>query len=84
MQDVDTEVTTSPTPSKVKVQVTMGFGEAMEQVLSGKKVTRLEWEDLEAYLVIRAEVLHIHKEDGTWHTLQVGTGDLTGKDWIAL
>jgi quercetin dioxygenase-like cupin family protein len=69
----------------------MGFGEAMQVVLKGGKVTRECWGDSNAtvqfgqeYVFMRADVVHLHKADGSEHKLIVGSGDVSGEDWVEI
>jgi len=63
----------------------MDFGEAMNEVASGKKVRRLEWTDKEIHLILSNEQLMIFKpEDKRLHQLIVTLGDICGKDWVVV
>ena len=63
-------------------EVGLDFGEAMEIVLKGGKVSREAWNAPEEYVFLRADVVHLHKGDGSEHKLIVGSGDLAGADWV--
>ena len=74
----------SPTPKMFEqnLQETMTFPEAMAEVIKGKKVTKLEWDDQGTYLSL-SDFLVIHKsEEDTNHRLLVSSGDMMGEDWI--
>ena len=75
----------SPMVNIKKVEFSrMNFGQAMQEVLNGKHVRRLEWaEDKNARLALINEKLHVYKsEDKMFHPLIVGSGDIAGDDWI--
>ena len=62
---------------------TMNFATALEQMVDGKRVRRLEWEDEGVYLVFDKEMLAIFKtEDRVLHPLLVSTGDVVAEDWV--
>ena len=61
----------------------MDFGEAMQEVLKGRHVRRLEWEDRNARLALINEQLMIFEpEDKMFHPLIISSGDLAGTDWV--
>ena len=76
---------TSNSPKHQKIepnpQETMTFPEAIAEVIKGKKVTKLEWDNLDVYLFL-SDFLYIHKEDETDTQLLVSDGDMMGEDWI--
>ena len=62
-----------------------GFGFALSRLLEGKKVRRLEWENLDAYLAIKDDILMVHRaDDKLLHPLMVSVGDMRGKDWVVV
>jgi len=62
----------------------MTFPEAMQAVLDGKTVTKLEWNDPEnEYACIHEETFLLHLADG-WHKWTVNTGDVLGTDWVVV
>lgn len=77
----------SPVPKNKKVSKLMTFGEAMEEVVDGKMVTKLEWERVNEYVFLEDGYLCIHhaadKEDKI-HRLMVSEGDMIGKDWMVV
>lgn len=77
----------SPIPTSKKVTKMMTFSEAMEEVVAGKKVTKLEWERIDTYVFLKDSFLCIHnagqKEDKV-QRLMVSEGDLIGKDWMVI
>jgi len=62
----------------------MDFGAAMQKVLAGKKITRLEWDNNEFYGFLNAGILSIHKPDGKNYQWVVNDGDLTGTDYVVI
>lgn len=67
-------------PSPVN-QKTMDFPEAIQEVINGRKVTKLEWDDPTIYVYLTGGFLSIRKEDGL-HRLLLSDGDLLGTDWV--
>jgi hypothetical protein len=80
----------TPLPKKTlskKVSGMMTFPDALKAVISGKKVTKLEWERVNEYLVLKDGFLMIHHhadKDDVFHRLMVSEGDLVGKDWMII
>jgi len=70
-----------PTP-KVSKKKEMDFPDALREVIKGNKVTKLEWENTNFYLILQEGYLRIHKDDDKFYNLIVTDGDLLGKDWI--
>lgn len=70
-----------------KVSRMMSFSEAIEEILAGKKVTRLEWERVNEYVFLKEGFLSIHhyadKPEVT-HRLLVSAGDMTATDWMII
>ena len=63
---------------------TMDFYEAIKNVLSGKKIHKLEWQDRQFYGLIDNETLKLHKPDGKLYQWIVNVADISGNDWIIL
>ena len=75
----------SPLPSRAKVTKHMTFMEGLVDIIAGKKITKLEWEDPGTYVFLHNESLCIHhSKEGTdiHHSLIVSKGDLMGEDWV--
>ncbi len=72
----------SPIPPKGKVKL-LTFSEAMEEIINGRKVTRLEWSSNEDYGYISNGYLTIHTKgkDFTWTVRDV---DMKSDDWCVL
>ena len=81
----------SPTPKvtdaevvEVKKPETIGFCDALEEVVNGKKIHKLEWQDKEFYGYIKDGLLMLHKPDGKDYQWVLNDGDITGTDWIII
>ena len=79
----------SPTKSPVKVvpipqggAKAMNFGGALNQIIKGKKVRRLEWENKTSYITFKDDLLHVLNSDGLLHPLMVHKLDIVAKDWV--
>jgi hypothetical protein len=71
----------SPTPKKVTPKL-MSFTEAIQSIIDGKRVTRLEWANSD-YCFMKGEYLAIYT-NGKDHTWMVREVDMLGADWIEL
>lgn len=84
------EISHSPLPKPVldaDVIKTMTFFEALEKVLDGKRITKLEWKDKRHYGILKEEMLQLHKageKEDLLHPWIISNGDLSGDDWIIL
>ena len=80
------ETTTSPKVEETTQlnQTPINFPQAMEKVIEGKKVHKLEWEDRTYYGFLNGEFLSLHKSDGKNYKWIVNAGDLNGTDYIVL
>lgn len=79
------EQTTSPLPKKLEpINPTMDFFQAIKEVVNGKKIHRIEWEDKEYYCFISDSILTLHKPDGKNYQWVIGISDLMAKDWIII
>jgi len=76
-------VSHSPVPKKIEV-VELSFGEAMNEVLLGKKIHKLEWKNVEYYGFINDTILSLHKPDGKIYQWTLSEGDISGTDYIVL
>jgi len=73
---------TSPTVVEVK-KITMTFAQALDALVDGKKVRRLDWEDEGFYLELFKEELIVYRpDDKQRHPLIVSLGDITREDWV--
>lgn len=60
----------------------MTFSEAMEVVLRGRAIRRLEWPRQAVIVKLADEKLMIHFDNGFYHPLIISTADLQGRDWV--
>lgn len=78
---------TSPVPTvEVDEVQKVNFYTALKSAVEGKKITKLEWNNVNVYLFFNTDTEHltIHKEDGKNDDLIVRTIDVIGEDWIVL
>lgn len=62
----------------------MDFMDALRMVaFNGKRITRLDWNDHDIYVLLRAGFLSIY-QNGTVSRLLVSDADLLATDWIVL
>jgi hypothetical protein len=67
------------------IPVGIPFPEAMREVLEGKKVTRVEWDDTEAYGYLNDGFLMIKKtDDKKDYQWIVSEADMKAEDWIII
>lgn len=87
-----TEANTSPIPvqsnpvEKADLKH-LSFTEAIQRILDGQKVTRLDWGDNETYCLLNDTYLSIHNSgepSTTIHKWIVSDGDLFGTDWVVI
>lgn len=84
IQDFNKLSETRASSSPVQEPQTMDFPDAMREIIEGKSVTKLEWNDPRIYLAMHDNRLSIHKANDTWHILQVSDGDVFGEDWVVI
>ena len=72
----------SPVVSTSK-PISLSFPEAMNEVINGAKITRVEWNDVEEYGYLKDGWLTIHTKgkDCIW---KVGDGDMNNNDWVVI
>ena len=70
----------SPIPP-LKVRKELLFLEAIEAIIEGKKVRRVEWTDTQEYCLLKDNFLMIHRND-KFHTWIVSEGDILAIDWV--
>lgn len=73
----------SPLPKKQANLNLLTFPQALNKVIDGKTITRVEWEDKEEYGLLRNSFLEIHTK-GKFHQWIVSEGDLIAIDWYVL
>mgnify|MGYP001587153573 FL=1 len=72
---------TSPVPP-AKIPM-LNFTDVVREVLEGKHLTRVSWDNKETFVLLREEFLMIHIS-GKYHQLMVSLGDMEGIDWYVL
>jgi len=70
-------------PTTRKVEVQLSFPHAVEAVIGGQRVRRLEWADPEEHCLLKDNFLMI-RHNGKFHAWIVSEGDLLAVDWIIL
>ena len=63
------------------VQKLMDFPQAMDAVIDGERITKLEWHNTSTLGTLRDGILMLHK-DNQWFQWIINAGDLLGKDWV--
>jgi len=74
----------SPVPPKKesnKIVTNLSFPNAIQAIINGKKVRRVEWSSLKEYGLLKDNFLMIHR-NGKFHTWIVSEGDLLAIDWV--
>lgn len=85
-KDIPVESTSkslTPIPRKVGQSITMSFPDAMREIIRGKRVRRLEWENEEENCFLKDGWLSIFI-NGAIHAWKVSDGDMEGQDWIVV
>lgn len=70
----------------VKIQsesIGLSFPDALKELIAGKQITRLDWEDKNSYGLLKNGLLMIHLKDKDYQWL-VNDGDLLANDWIVI
>lgn len=71
----------SPLPSGRKVGIQLSFPKAMEAIIGGRKVRRMEWAEESEYCLLQESFLMIHRND-KFHGWTVSEGDMLATDWV--
>lgn len=72
----------SPVPIK-KDESELDFYEALRQIMMGKSVTKLEWNNRSVYGILKDGRLTLHRDDKD-HDWLLTDGDIYGDDWVIL
>jgi hypothetical protein len=82
MVDIDPNMvdTFSPPISLNSNEILMDFPNALRELISGKQITRVLWNDSTEYGVLVDGWLTIHTK-GEFHRWTVNDGDLLADDW---
>lgn len=60
------------------------FYKALKAVEEGFKITKVEWNNLNFYVVLNEHKLQLHKDDNRYYDWIVSDSDMVGKDWVVL
>lgn len=71
----------SPLPPKGGVRKSMSFPEAIQALMNGKMVRRLDWADGNEYCLLQENFLRIHR-NSKFHNWIVSEGDMLAIDWV--
>jgi len=71
---------------KPKPNKKMDFGEAMQAIVKGKKVTKEEWKDKKWFAFLNKEdaSVALTDPDGQIHSWIISEGDIVGKDYFEI
>jgi len=72
----------SPVVSESK-PISMTFGQAIDELAKGAKISRVEWNNPDEYGILKGDRLVIHTK-GKDHAWLVSDGDIINKDWIVI
>jgi len=76
---------TSPVPKNVEdAQIAMSFQEAIAIIMSGGKITRVEWNDEKEYFFMEGDDLMVHHINGSITKLLLRRPDMEATDWIVI
>lgn len=78
---MDSQPTFSPPP--VPAKVLLSFGEAMQQLAQGKKITRVEWDNAD-YGFLRDGLVGIFRNGTEYKFWNINDGDILANDWVVL
>lgn len=70
-----------PSPIVSKTLEEMSFPQAIEHIVLGEKMTRLDWMDLGTYIFLRDGFLSLKNSEGI-HRLLVSDADMLANDWV--
>jgi len=71
----------SPSPKKI---TEMDFPSAMREIITGKKITKLEWDDRSIYGELKDGFLMLRKEDGKYYQWIISEADIRGEDFVVV
>lgn len=74
----------SPLPESTdQVSLKMTFPDALREILNGKRITRLSWDNLDEFGCLHESYLTVHTK-GEYHQWMVNDGDLNAIDWVVI
>ena len=62
----------------------MTFSEAIDAIIIGQSVTKLEWDNPDIYGLLKDGFLMLRKDDGMFYQWIISEGDLMGADWVVV
>jgi len=74
--------TLTPLPRKQGESITMGFVDAIQAIIAGKKVARISWGNTD-YCLMKDGWVSIFTK-GAFHVWKINDGDTSGEDWFVL
>jgi len=77
------EPETSPSVKREEYPKQESFYMALVDIVAGKKVTKLEWDNKEEYGFMKDEILSIHR-NGKDHGWLISRADIEGEDFYSL
>lgn len=77
------EVQGSPLPVAQNADIVYPFDQALQQLLEGRKITRIAWNDKNTYGFLQGEEVWIRIK-GENHRWILTIGDITAIDWIII
>jgi len=79
---MDGRISKSPLPA-VENRITLNFPNAIQAIIDGGRVTRVEWDDANEYGFLKDGFLSISTR-GSIHRWLVSDGDMLAEDWFVL
>lgn len=67
-----------------QLQGVMKFPAAMNELIHGKKIHKLEWKDKQYFAVLKDNRVKLHKPDGQFYDWILSDGDVLGEDWVVV
>jgi len=65
--------------------ITISFSEAMGEIVNGKKITRVEWNNADEYFILKDGWLMVHHAGADiFNKLIVSEADLIANDWVVI
>lgn len=73
----------SPKPPKQE-KGNLNFSQAIEEVLKGRSITKLEWGDKQYFGILKNEKLMLHKPDSKFYDWVLSEADMRGDDFVII
>jgi len=67
----------------IQGQTLMNFGDALQELVKGKKIARVEWHNTD-YGFLKDGIVAIYKNGEVFNTWMISDGDITATDWVVL